>query len=60
MNTPPVTQSELAAKIQEITDQAIADLKKLGEERHVIVKNYIKELEAKKIEAIRASLTNGQ
>lgn len=48
-----MTPEEQVQKIKEITDRALAELKALGEERHEIIRNYVKELEAKKIEAIK-------
>jgi hypothetical protein len=54
--SPYMTPQEQAQKIKEITDRALAELKALGEERHAIIKNYIKELEAKKMDAIRAHI----
>lgn len=51
-----MTEEEQVKKIKEITDNAIAQLKALGEKKHAIIRNYIKELEAKKIEKIRASI----
>ncbi len=51
-----MTPEEQKEKIKEITDRAVAELKALGEERHAIIRAYIKELEGKKIEAIRAQI----
>ena len=51
-----MTPEEQAQKIKEITDRAIAELEALGTERHEIIRNYIKELEAKKIEALRGTI----
>ncbi len=51
-----MTPQEQAQKIKEITDRALAELRVLGEERHQIILDYVKELEAKKIEAIRAHI----
>lgn len=51
-----MTPTEQAQKIKEITDRALSELKALGEERHEIIKNYIKELETKKMDAIRAHI----
>ena len=47
---------EQAKKIAAIYDEAIKKLKELGKERDEILRAYIRELEAQKIEAIRASL----
>ena len=43
-------------KIEEIYNEAIKKLGELGSERQEIIRNYIKELEAQKIDAIRSSL----
>jgi len=58
-----MTPEEQAKKIEEIYNEAIKKLEKLGLERANLVKErqdairgYIKDLEAKKIEAIRASI----
>ena len=57
-----MTPAEQAKKIEEIYNEAIAKLEILGQERAGLVKErqeairgYIKDLEAKKIDAIRAS-----
>ena len=58
-----MTPEEQAKKIEEIYNEAIKKLEKLGLERANLVKErqdairgYIKDLEEKKIEAIRASI----
>ena len=51
-----MTPQEQAQKIEEIYNEAIKKLEELGTERKEIVRNYIKELEAQKVDAIRASL----
>jgi mRNA-degrading endonuclease RelE of RelBE toxin-antitoxin system len=51
-----MTNEEKAKKIEEVYDRAIEKIKKLEEERNKIISNYIKELEQKKIDAIRASV----
>lgn len=51
-----MTPEEQAKKIEEIYNEAIKKLEALGQERQGIIKNYIKELEAQKVDAIRASL----
>ena len=51
-----MTPQEQAKKIEEIYNEAIKKLEELGAERKEIVRNYIKELEAQKVDAIRASL----
>ena len=58
-----MNSQEQTAKIAEIYNEAIKKLKELGIEREKLLKekkdiinDYIKELEAQKIEAIRASI----
>ena len=51
-----MTQQEQAQKIEEIYSEAIKKLEELSKERKGIIQGYIKELEAQKIGAIRASL----
>ena len=51
-----MTNEEKAKKIEEIYNEAIKKLADLEKERKTIVSNYIKELEAQKIDAIRASI----
>ena len=58
-----MTKEEQAKKIEEIYNEAIKKLQKLGQERAElvkergdIIKGYIKDLELKKVGAIRASL----
>lgn len=58
-----MTPAEKAKKIQEIYDKAVAKIKILGEERKALVnkrndifKNFIKDLENKKIQDIRSSM----
>lgn len=45
-----------AEKIEEIYNKAMKKLEELEKERKGIISNYIKELEAQKIDAIRASM----
>jgi len=51
-----MTKEEKAKKIKEIHNKAKIKLKELEEKRKKIVRNYIKELEDQKIDAIRASI----
>lgn len=51
-----MTQEEQAKKIEEIYSEAGEKLKKLFAKREDIVRKYIKELEAQKVDAILASL----
>lgn len=51
-----MTKEEQAQKIEEIYNEAMRKLEELGKERKSIIAGYIKELEAQKIDAIRASL----
>ena len=51
-----MTPQEQAKKIEEIYNEAIKKLEELGAERKEIIRDYIKELEAQKVDAIRASL----
>ncbi|MCX6755685.1 MAG: hypothetical protein NT068_04100 [Candidatus Nomurabacteria bacterium] len=58
-----MTPQEQAKKIEEIYNEAIRKLEELGKERQSLLKerkdiitNYIKELEAQKVDAIRTSL----
>lgn len=51
-----MTPQEKAKKIEEIYSEAIKKLEELNKERKGIVADYIKELEAQKINAIRASM----
>ena len=51
-----MTKEEQAKKIEEIYNEAISKLEVLAKKRKDIVRNYIKELEAQKVDAIRASL----
>lgn len=51
-----MTKEEQAKKIEEIYSEATEKLKVLFKEREDIVRKYIKELEAQKVDAIRASL----
>ncbi len=51
-----MTEEERAIKIEEVYNDAKQKLEELGNKRHGIVKDYIKELEAQKVDAIRASL----
>jgi len=52
--------TEESQKIIQIYEEAIAKIKELGIERQSIIKQYIKELEEKKIELLRQSLNNQQ
>lgn len=51
-----MTPQEQVKKIEEIYHEAMQKLGKLERERNEIVRIYIKELEDKKVDAIRASL----
>jgi hypothetical protein len=51
-----MTPQEQAKKIEEIYNEAIKKLEELDKKRKGIVSSYIKELEAQKIDAIRASI----
>ena len=51
-----MTKEERVKKIEEVYNDAKRKLEVLGKEREGIVRNYIKELETKKVGAIRASL----
>lgn len=51
-----MTQEERVKKIEEVYNEAKQRLEELGNKRRGIVKDYIKELENKKVDAIRASL----
>ncbi len=51
-----MTPEEQAKKIEEIYNEAMQKLEKLGGERKEIIRSYIKELESQKVDAIRASL----
>ena len=51
-----MTPQEQAKKIEEIYNEAMRKLGELGGERKGIISLYIKELEAQKINAIRASI----
>ncbi len=51
-----MTEEEKAKKIEEIYAEAGEKLKILFAKREDIVRKYIKELEAQKVDAIRASL----
>jgi len=51
-----MTPQDQAKKIEEIYNEAIQKMEALGNERKEIVHGYIKELEAQKAGAIRASL----
>lgn len=51
-----MTPEEQAKKIEEIYNDAMQKLEKLGGERKEIIRGYIKELETQKVDAIRASL----
>ena len=51
-----MTPQEQAKKIEEIYNEAMQKLKVLGAERKGIIQDYIKELEAQKVSAVRASL----
>jgi len=47
---------EQAKKIEEIYNEAILKLQKLGHLRNIEISNYIKKLENQKIDAIRTSI----
>ena len=51
-----MTPEEQAKKIEEIYNEAMKKLASLGNQHKEIIHNYIKELELKKVDAIRASL----
>jgi hypothetical protein len=51
---------EQSKNVIQIYEEAIAKIKELGLERQAIIKQYIKELEDKKIEILRNSLNNNQ
>ena len=51
-----MTPQEQAKKIEEIYNEAMQKLTELGGLRKEIIGNYIKELEAQKVSAVRASL----
>jgi mRNA-degrading endonuclease RelE of RelBE toxin-antitoxin system len=51
-----MTPEEQIQKIEEIYNEAIREIEKLNTERQKIISLYIKELETKKIEAIRVSI----
>ena len=51
-----MTPEEQIQKIEEIYNEAIREIEKLNTERQKIISLYIKELETKKMEAIRASI----
>ncbi len=51
-----MTPEEITHKTEEIYNKAIAELEELYKERQEIVSEYVKQLEAQKISAIRQSL----
>lgn len=51
-------QEQAKKKIEEIYNESIRKLEELSKERQNIVQGYIEELEAQKIDAIRASLNS--
>ncbi len=51
-----MTSEEQAKKIEQIYNEAMKKLAELGNQHKTIVHDYIKELEANKVDAIRASL----
>ncbi len=51
-----MTDKEKAQQIEAIYNEAIEKLSKLGKERQDIINGYVKELEAQKIDVIRASI----
>ena len=53
-----MTNEEQAQKIEEIYNEAMAKISELEKERKQIIADYIKELETKKIEALKASMSN--
>ncbi len=52
-----MTEEEKIKKIEALYAEALAKIKALEEEQKQIVANFIKDLDAKKIEALRADLT---
>ena len=55
-----MTKEEQAKKIEEIYNEAMRKLEELNKKRKGIVSSYIKELEAQKIDAIRASILSNE
>lgn len=51
-----MTEEEQKNKIDEIYESALQKLERLGKKRKDIIHDYIKELENKKIDEVRASL----
>ncbi len=51
-----MTNEEQAKKIEDIYTEAVQKLEALNKKRSGIISGYIKDLEEKKIEAIRASI----
>ena len=51
-----MTTEEKVKKIEEIYNDAIKKMEEIGKKRQGIVGNYIKDLEVKKADAIRASI----
>jgi len=51
-----MTPEEQAKKIEEIYNETIMKMEEIGKHRQDIVREYIKELEAQKISAVRQSL----
>ncbi len=51
-----MTKEEKTQKIEEIYNEAMRKLEELSKERKEIIQSYIKELEAHKIDEIRASI----
>ena len=51
-----MTSQELSKQIEEIYNEAMTKIAELEKERKQIIADYIKELEAKKVEALRASM----
>jgi len=51
-----MSSEEQAKQIEELYNEAVAKIAELEKERQKIISNYIKELETKKIDAIRTSM----
>ena len=48
----------LAQQIKDVCDKAVAELRNLGKERRMIIREYIKELEAKKMQNVHEELND--
>jgi len=53
-----MTNEELSKQIEEIYNEAIAKITELEKERKQIIADYIKELETKKMDALKASINS--